>query len=145
MNLAVNYVKDHGLNLDSEYHYQGMNMQCRKKDESDSALTPESVTYAQAFQQRKISEIENVVDESVVAIAVAASPAFQSYRSGVLPGSRCGPQLNHGVLLTGYSKKGNTVEIKNSWGSWGEQGYIRIGVNSGDCGLTLQPSIVVKH
>lgn len=145
MNLAVNYVKDHGLNLDSEYNYQGMNMQCRKRDQSDSVLTPGSVTYAQAFHKRTISEIENIVDGSVVAIAVAASPAFQSYHSGVLPGSRCGSQLNHGVLLTGYSKEDNTVEVKNSWGSWGEQGYIRIGVNSGDCGLTLQPSIVVKH
>lgn len=62
------------------------------------------------------------------------------YRSGVFSTeSTCGRRLNHAVLLTGQSViDGKLVyNIKNSWGQWGENGYIRMvaGTGSGTCGV----------
>jgi len=62
------------------------------------------------------------------------------YRSGVLVGESCGTQLDHGVLVVGYGALNGTPYylVKNSWGpSWGEMGYIKIGIEDGKgvCGI----------
>jgi len=76
-----------------------------------------------------------------IAIAVDAT-SFQSYTGGIL--TNCiSRQLDHGVLLVGYSVSGTTNYwiIKNSWGaSWGESGYIRVARGSNQCMLTSLPS-----
>jgi len=71
------------------------------------------------------------------------------YRGGVMKnkswifGSGCSAsQLDHGVLLVGYTEEAWIV--KNSWGtSWGEEGYIRLartGDGKGTCAMQEQPS-----
>ena len=42
--------------------------------------------------------LTEAVAKTLVAVAVAADSNFQHYASGVL--SKCGNQLNHGVLLS---------------------------------------------
>ncbi|CAM9301478.1 unnamed protein product [Choristocarpus tenellus] len=61
---------------------------------------------------------------------------------------KCGTNLDHGVLLTGYgtSEDGTKYwKVKNSWGAdWGMHGYILLekGVqqDGGQCGILLSPS-----
>ena len=58
--------------------------------------------------------------------------------------SQCGTQLNYAALAVGYGReKGIDYWIvKNSWGtSWGEAGYIRLEMDSGDgaCGVQMHP------
>lgn len=66
-----------------------------------------------------------------MAVAVNAS-GWNSYRSGIF--SNCGTQLNHAVLLAGYTS--SYWLVKNSWGaSWGESGYIRLLGNRSTCGI----------
>lgn len=65
-----------------------------------------------------------------VAVAVDATTDFQLYKSGVFT-AKCGTDLNHGVLLVGYSSQ-NGLDyyiLKNSWGiGWGmENGYMYLG------------------
>jgi len=80
-----------------------------------------------------------------VSVAIQANePAFQYYTSGIIT-SGCGTSLDHGVLAVGYGSE-NGVEytiVKNSWGpSWGESGYVRIGVadGAGICGINSSAS-----
>jgi len=81
-----------------------------------------------------------------VSIAVEADKsAWQSYRSGIMDSESCGTRLDHGVLAVGYNTQEGYWIVKNSWGtSWGESGYIRLGISSrsshGICGLLQQPS-----
>jgi len=71
------------------------------------------------------------------------------YRSGIMKtkswifGSGCAAsQLDHGVLLVGYTE--DAWIVKNSWGTtWGEEGYIRLartGDGKGTCAMQEQPS-----
>jgi KDEL-tailed cysteine endopeptidase len=85
-----------------------------------------------------------------VAIGIAASGDFASYRSGVFTGP-CPGGRNHAVLIVGYGTDAATRRdywlIKNSWGpGWGESGYIRIqrnvpNVRDGLCLLATDPSV----
>jgi len=70
--------------------------------------------------------------------------AFQGYTGGVITGTACGTQLDHGVLAVGYGTDSASGEeyflVKNSWGaSWGVDGYVKIGTNN-VCGILAQPS-----
>jgi len=82
-----------------------------------------------------------------VAISVwGGSTGFASYTSGVLTAEQCrddsveSPGYDHAVLLVGYgydSEQGLSYwKIKNSWGTWGEQGYARIAYADGACGIS---------
>lgn len=83
---------------------------------------------------------------------------FLFYKSGVYDG-KCGNKADHAVLVVGYTvhdpkdRKGNTDGtvppeadywlVKNSWGRhWGEQGYVRMGLNreedGGMCGILIE-------
>jgi len=92
-----------------------------------------------------VSSLESAVALKPVAIAVAVNSNFQLYSSGVFTG-RCGFDLNHGVLLTGYGTDGGNPywNVKNSWGNtWGEGGYIRILKSSANlCHVLDAPSYV---
>jgi C1A family cysteine protease len=80
-----------------------------------------------------------------VSVAIEADQReFQLYKSGVFTGE-CGTNLDHGVLVVGYST--DYYIVKNSWGTtWGDKGYIYLGKGSqynngdGQCGLLLQAS-----
>lgn len=66
------------------------------------------------------------------------------YTSGVITGSACGTNLDHGVLAVGYGTENGTPYflVKNSWGaSWGDAGYVKIGQESGAgvCGIQSGP------
>lgn len=87
-----------------------------------------------------------------VSVAIEADERdFQLYSSGVLT-SKCGTNLDHGVLTVGYgSESGNDYYlVKNSWGtSWGENGYIKLGrgkeynEGKGQCGILMEGSYPV--
>ena len=64
---------------------------------------------------------------------------LQYYHKGIWNPVLCDPtSLNHAVLIVGYGEEGNKPYwiIKNSWGpDWGEDGYYRLTMNKGKCGI----------
>jgi len=76
-----------------------------------------------------------------LSIAMDATP-LMSYTSGVLnpgPGGCSTTQLDHAILIVGYGIDSTNTpfwKVKNSWGAaWGENGYFRIILGQGACGL----------
>jgi len=66
------------------------------------------------------------------------------YHTGVITGTKCGTNLDHGVLAVGYGVENGTEYylVKNSWGAtWGDAGYVKIGVEDGAgvCGIQSGP------
>lgn len=141
MDLALRYVRDHGIMSSADYKYTG-------KDESCKFVKSKSVTRVRGSATLPHG------NEALLRMAVAlAGPlpiaidagvrSFQSYESGVYNDRSCRSSnnaLNHAVLLVGYghdSVGGDYWIVKNSWGNkWGSSGYIKMARNRGNlCGI----------
>jgi len=86
-------------------------------------------------------ELKKMLNDRPVAVAVDASP-FQFYSSGILD-CRSFHSLNHAVFAVGYNDGSDWI-IKNSWGkSWGEQGYVRVGMGGNPCGVADYPAYAI--
>ena len=86
-------------------------------------------------------QLKAAIAQGPVSVAIRADTIiFAYYAGGILNTPMCGTTLDHGVVAVGYGVE-NGVEfyiVRNSWGpDWGEQGYIRIGVQEGKgiCGI----------
>jgi len=87
------------------------------------------------------AELKKMLNDRPIAVAVDATP-FQFYSSGVLD-CRSFHSLNHAVFAVGYSGSDYWI-IKNSWGaSWGESGYVKIGMGGNPCGVADYPAYVI--
>lgn len=85
----------------------------------------------------------NMVAMGPVAVAIDASPAFCSYKSGVFTGP-CDNNIttiNHAVTVVGYQQDlpgspGYWI-IRNSWkASWGDKGFAKVGISNNTCSVT---------
>jgi len=84
------------------------------------------------------AELQKMLNDRPVAVAVDATP-FQLYHSGILDCKRH-HSLNHAVFAVGYEDGSHWI-IKNSWGkSWGEDGYVRVGMGGNPCGVADYPA-----
>lgn len=62
------------------------------------------------------------------------------YAGGIITDLSCGRDVNHAALVVGYGSESGLEYflVKNSWGtSWGDEGYVKIGVQAGEgvCGI----------
>ncbi|MCK4871890.1 MAG: hypothetical protein KAS72_04105 [Phycisphaerales bacterium] len=96
-----------------------------------------------------------ILDHGPIAVCVRVTEAFQAYSGGIFNACSTG-SVNHVVVLTGWDDDQGSNGIwfmRNSWGGWGESGYMRIPygcseigyaalyVNySGGEGLVVQPT-----
>jgi len=88
-------------------------------------------------------ELKKMLNDQALAVAVDASP-FQFYSSGILD-CRNYHSLNHAVFAVGY-EDGSHYTIKNSWGkSWGESGYVRVGMGGNPCGVADYPGYAIAE
>jgi hypothetical protein len=82
--------------------------------------------YLPGGENPPISEIKAAIYRyGIVSVGVAATDGMSNYRGGIWAGDGS-TSLNHAVALVGWSDAGQYWVMKNSWGNWGEQGYMRI-------------------
>jgi C1A family cysteine protease len=135
MENSLTFVKNYGIASSSSYPYKGYEQSCRSYS---SVMRVRGYKFAPSKDEQDIKNF--LAQTGPLSIAVNAEP-FQFYYGGILDLSRysCDPdQLNHGVAIVGYGSE-NGVEywiVRNSWGrSWGENGYIRLRLGKGVCGV----------
>lgn len=125
MTWAFDYIEANGLDKAADYPYTGKDGKCNPTGKKTFTIT------GQKNAGTTEASLQQAVSQQPVAVAVAVDFNFQFYFGGVL--DKCGTQLNHGVLATGFQGT-EFWRVKNSWGSsWGETGYIRIKYGSNLC------------
>ena len=144
MDQGFQYIEKNGICKEKDYSYVGSDEQCKKCS---------SVTKVSSYQDvtpNSEQSLKEALQHGPVSVAIEADQmSFQFYHSGVLT-SKCGTNLDHGVLVVGYGEDNGKKywKVKNSWGeSWGEKGYIRLSMDvsqsAGQCGLYTEPSYPV--
>lgn len=141
MDLALRYVRDHGIMSAADYQYTA-------KDESCKYVRSKAVTRVRGSTilprgSEVLLRIALALSGPIPVAIDAGARSFQSYESGVYNDRVCRSSnnaLNHAVLLVGYGTDkvgGDYWIIKNSWGSkWGASGYVKLARNRGNlCGV----------
>lgn len=130
MDYGFEYVMKHGITDETKYPYLGFQQQNCTINTGDFKIQNYS-----DVPQNDVNQLTLALMKLPVSIAVDAEN-WQLYSSGVF--SDCGENLDHGVLLVGYTPE--SWIVKNSWGEgWGEHGYIRL-ARGNTCGLAKAAS-----
>lgn len=115
----------------ADYPYTGSDSTCR------TGLTYHQKVARWAYlpggETPSVAEIKSaLVQFGPLSVGVAADDQFSNYKSGIFMGSGS-TQLNHAVNIVGYgSENGQEYFImRNSWGNWGENGYMRAAIING--------------
>jgi len=140
MDGAFQWYETNKTELESDYKYTGKNGTCK---ESTYTGQYDSKSYKN-ITANSSSAFMSSVETGPTSIAIEADKrVFQSYTSGILNSTKCGTQLDHGVLAVGYGTENGQAYylVKNSWGaSWGMSGYLKIanvGDGPGICGIQM--------
>merc|ERR1711918_321022 len=127
MDYAFKYIETAPLETESDYPYTGRNGVCQY----ESSKGVGKVASFSDVTSGSASQLKAALAKGPVSVAIEADKmAFQGYTGGVITGTACGTQLDHGVLAVGYGTEDGTdyFLVRNSWGSsWGESGYVKIG------------------
>jgi len=145
-NAFVHWMRNNPI-LEEDYTYEPKDRECKEDSVAESKKLPLLKT---AFRvDVGDSLLYDALVHQPVSISIRAeNDEFRHYAGGVLTGDGCGVEIDHAVLLVGFSKADNAWIVKNSWGpAWGENGYVRIGRTEGKgvCGINQQNSIPVYY
>merc|ERR1711865_157147 len=134
MDYAFSFAKGTAVATESSYPYTARDGTCKS---SFSTAIPQGGVTGYTDVSTSASALKSALNSNPVSVAIQADQSvFQQYTGGVIT-SGCGSNLDHGVTAVGYD--GNTIKVKNSWGSsWGVKGYVSI--DASQCGITTSAS-----
>lgn len=150
--LAIDYISIYGAYTEASYPYVSGNGNVPVCNTSDATLAVTNVTgfYTVGSSTNTSAQREDEMQKYIamygpISVSLdAMTQIWWSYTGGIVTGC-CDTDVDHAVLLTGYGVE-NTLEywiIKNSWGDWGENGYIRLQKGTNQCDITYDPVIPV--
>ncbi|CAK0795937.1 unnamed protein product [Prorocentrum cordatum] len=147
--LAFQYVQEHGLSAEGSYrgYLSGGDGKCRASQDRRQKIT--RATGWDRLPENKLGNLlEAVAHRGPVVVSVDAS-GWNSYGGGVYHGCPRDATVNHAVVAVGFgSDEASGMDywlIRNSWGNWGESGYIRLQRHASDegdagyCGTDRSP------
>lgn len=84
----------------------------------------------------------NLVQYGPISIGIDSSNwHFELYKGGILKANKCGKDIDHAVLVVGYTP--SYWVIKNSWGpKWGDNGYMYLERGKNACGINSYASFI---
>jgi cathepsin L len=134
MDYAFEFAEGTAVATESSYAYTARDGSCKS---SFTTAIPQGGVTGYSDVSSSASALKSALNSNPVSVAIQADQSvFQQYTGGVIT-SGCGSNLDHGVTAVGYD--GNTIKVKNSWGSsWGVQGYVSI--DASQCGITTSAS-----
>lgn len=151
MDLAFLYAQNDSVMTEADYPYVSgttkKDGQCKYQKAEGKVLVSDYID----VKSNNPTQLKAALNKGPVSIAIEADKAvFQHYKGGIVSSASCGHKLDHGVLAVGYgSDSGQDYYIvKNSWGpQWGEDGYVRIAIESGVgiCGIQSTPSYPITN
>ena len=145
MDKAFKYAESNAMVEESVYPYtsgDGSRGSCQTDLLSQGKVTVSTYT---DVTKNSPDQLKAALAQQPVSVAIEADKlVFQTYKSGVLSGSKCGTQLDHAVLAVGFGNEDGQDYwlVKNSWNTtWGDQGYIKLAITegAGTCGCQQQP------
>jgi cathepsin L len=142
--LAFNYTETVGITTEADWPFMSESGKC-----DTARIKPVAkISGFTMLPANNYSALMNaVVTKGPIAISVAAGGlGWQLYGGGIM---KQGPfnkgfDIDHAVQLVGYGEEKGTMYwlVRNSWGGWGEHGYIRIqrfGEGKEPCGMDNTP------
>jgi len=134
MDYAFDFATNTAIATENTYAYTARDGTCKS---SFTTGIPRGGVTGYKDVSNSASALRSALNLNPVSVAIQADQSvFQQYTGGVIT-SGCGTSLDHGVLAAGYD--GNTIKVKNSWGSsWGVNGYVNI--DASQCGITTSAS-----
>lgn len=142
MDRAFKYTESHPLETEADYPYiaKSHGLFGCKYDKSKGVVASTGYT---DVKHGSSDQLTAALAKEPVSVAIEADKAvFQNYKSGVISGSACGTNLDHGVLVVGSGTEDGKAYflVKNSWGpDWGDKGYVKLAIDN-TCGILSQPS-----
>lgn len=137
------YVRDQkGIALQNDYRYMATDGFCRASGLSRNGPISGFVD----IPVNKSAPLKAAIAQQPVSVGIEShSYTFQLYSSGIINDDSCGIDLDHAVVAVGYDETSNPPYylVRNSWGtSWGEKGFVRIGIRDGEgiCGIQMWTS-----
>ena len=90
--------------------------------------------------KKNTDSIKAAIEITPVNVAVAAgNNVFRNYKSGIVTeADGCPTRVDHAIVAVGYGYEGDQgyYIVRNSWNTtWGDQGYIKIGMANGKRGV----------
>jgi cathepsin L len=123
-----------GLQTESKVPYKASNASCNASGATPYEVDAWGWVDAVAIQP-KIADMKAAMCKyGPLTAAVAATPAFIAYSSGVFD-EKSNASINHAIMLVGWDDARHAWLLRNSWGTnWGEDGYMWIDYNSNSVG-----------
>ena len=150
MQNAFSYVVDNGITTEQSYPYTSGTTEKSGTCKSFTSVYKIKGCYNVGSNEYQLTQ--HIAKQPVSVSIDAGSRNFQLYSSGIFD-APCGSGqngeivLNHGVVAVGYgtSNGKNYYRVRNSWGNWGDNGYIYLlrNFNStvGTCGIAEDASV----
>lgn len=142
--LAFNYTEVAGITTEENWPFDGRTGTC---DTSKVKPVAKNSGFKMLPTNNYTALMNAVATKGPIAISVAAGGlGWQLYGGGIMsPGPfNKGFNIDHAVQLVGYGEEKGKLYwlVRNSWGLWGEHGYIRIerfGEGKEPCGMDNTP------